>query len=165
LWQLGHRHLALQERPTTNSKPQALQRKCRSLRICRPCRGRWLSSNRNFSRNVVLRGGEKTQSGEPTPCRGRIFPAGGDDRRVWGWSWCSPPLRWTRKRPGSLPGLARIRCALGRRGQRLSKPRRFEAAQTPGELAAFISLGLKSRATRRSVLDGTVAALAARVMT
>ena len=51
-----------------------------NLGIGTPCRGRWLSSNRNSSRNVVHRGGEKTQSAGPTPCRGRIFPAGGGDR-------------------------------------------------------------------------------------
>ena len=77
--------------------------KCRNLRIGRRCRGRWLSSNRNSSRNVVHRVGGKTQSAEPWLGRGRISPAGGDDRPVLGWSWCSPPLRWTTKRPGSLP--------------------------------------------------------------
>ena len=94
--------------------------KSRNLGIGRRCRGRWLSSNRKSSRTVVHRGGEKTRSAEPTPCRGRIFPAVGDDRRVLGWSGCSPPLRWTRKRTGSLPRPARIRCALGlgRHGQR-----------------------------------------------
>ena len=92
--------------------------RCHNRGIGRRCRGRWLSSNRSFSRNVVHSAGEKTQSAEPTPCRGRIFPAVGDDRRVLRWFWCSPPLRWTRKQPRSLPRPARIKCALGRRGQR-----------------------------------------------
>jgi len=91
--------------------------KCRNLRIGRRCRGRWLSSNRNSSRNVVRRVGGKTQSAEPRPCRGQIFPAGGDDRPFLGWFWCSPPLRWTTKGHGSLPMPAN-KVALGRHRQR-----------------------------------------------
>ena len=77
--------------------------KCRNLGIGRRCRGRWLSSNRNSSRTAAHGVGGKTQSAEPGPCKGWMFPAGGVGRRVLGWSWCSPPLRWTTKRTGSLP--------------------------------------------------------------
>ena len=77
--------------------------KCRNLGIGRRCRGRWLSCNRNSSRTAARGVGGKTQSAEPGPCKGRIFPAGGVGRRVLGWSWCSPPLRWTTTRTGSLP--------------------------------------------------------------
>ncbi len=118
IWPCRRGQLQIRNRRLCNALLRNLIPRSRNLKIGRPCRGRWLSSSRNSSRNVVHRGGEKTRSAEPTPCRERIFPAGGVDRPVLGRSWCSPPLRWTRKQPRSLPRLARIKCALGRRGQR-----------------------------------------------